>query len=166
MKNNREIYLCMCFVITLLFCCIITGCGGGGSDDPYIDYGNDYVVDNHEDVSRISISESYFDSNSSNYILFCVPIEEISGKVELVVVDNDTNVEVAKIIGIYNSKIKCYLFNVDELTDEKKYIVRLRGYNQNGNLIIESEKVRITMPDGSQKINIYNGETSDGTRTS
>ena len=164
MKNNREIYLCMCFVITLLFCCIITGCGGGGSDDPYIDYDNDYVVDNHEDISHISISDSYFDSNSSNFILLCVPIEEISGKVELVVEDNDTNVEFAKIIGIYNSNSNCYLFNVDELTDEKKYIVRLRGYNQKGNLIIESEKVRITMPDGSKETYIYDYGTSDGTR--
>ena len=159
---KKYLYISLFFVVLFLSSSIMVSCSGDGGDDTYR-----YDKEEKPEVQYIGTSYCELDSLNYNYVIFSIPVDEvIGGMAELTATPVDPNAAVAEIItGTYDSVKSCYMFNVDELIDNQTYIFKVRVYDPNGYVVIESDEIKKKMPDSSIDSYVDDNELSDGTRT-
>ena len=167
---TKTIFASYLFSVIMMAMCMVS-CGGGGDDIINEDAGN-YTPSTPstpqeqpqeepvivKDISDVNVDES---GNVPTFS-FAAP-QQVGGKAELIA--SETRVDGIVILGKYNTDTGCYEFDLSVLESNRLYTFKIKVYDKDGKVVIESSEKTITMPDTSDFAKINPHGESDGTRS-
>ncbi len=160
----KKILYTSCLISVIVITMSLLASCGGGSDAAEEDKPTPVTPEPKQEdppvVQDISSENVDLSSNEPTF-KFAAP-QQVDGKAELTA--TLTRADAVVILGSYNTEKGCYEFDLSILEDSQPYTFKVKVYNKEGKVVIESKEKTITMPDTSDSSKINPSGNSDGTR--
>ena len=168
---------CCLFSVIVMTMCLLVSCGGGGGGDIIDEDAEKYTPNKPsqqqqqeqqqqqqedpvvvKDISTVNVDES----GSVPKFSFAAP-QQVGGKGELIA--SGTGADEKVILGNYNTDKGCYEFDLSILESNQLYTFKIKVYNKEGKVVVESSEKTVTMSDTFDSAKINPQGESGGTRS-